>query len=171
MLGIDKLVTSLYRVLDSQATLPATGEPVATFVARTGRLPPVPVQRRPARRTKPRFHWCSYEAFGNPKETQSGLQIRPEWSDCRIRAVLSTQRLGAHAYLAFNGDRHDPDDPKLRFYNYFYEPLAEDHPELAGGGTQIGLDGSPIVEALEEWDRAGTRWICTWRTSSKTSPT
>ena len=53
--------------------------------------------------------------------------------------------------MAFNGDREDPSDSKLRFYKYFFEPLAQDHPALAGGGIQIGLEGAPLVETLEEW--------------------
>ena len=59
--------------------------------------------------------------------------------------------------MAFNGDQ-DPSASKLKFYKYFFEPLAQDHPEFTGGGSQIGLDGAPLVEALEEWDEAGGKW-------------
>ena len=31
------------------------------------------------------------------------------------------------SYVAFNGDRQDPQNEMLRFYKYFYEPLAQDH--------------------------------------------
>ena len=65
--------------------------------------------------------------------------------------------------MAFNGDREDPSDSKLRFYKYFFEPLAQDHPALAGGGIQIGLEGAPLVETLEEWDELSKRWRTLWR--------
>jgi hypothetical protein len=64
--------------------------------------------------------------------------------------------------VAFNGDRTDPTDETLRFYKYFLEPLAQDHPALEGGGVQIGLEGSPLVDQLEEWDLATTRWVTVW---------
>jgi hypothetical protein len=66
------------------------------------------------------------------------------------------------AYVAFNGDRYDPKDSRLRFYKYFYEPLAQDHPALPGGGPQIGVEGSPLVTLLEEWDDGAQRWAPLW---------
>jgi hypothetical protein len=59
---------------------------------------------------------------------------------------LPTSRIKNAAFVAFNGDREDPSNPKLRFYKYFYEPLAQDHGPLRGGGPQIGVDGSPTVD-------------------------
>jgi hypothetical protein len=162
ILDLQQLAASLYRVLDSQAKVASTNERATEFITRTGRLPPVPIQRRPVRRSKPQFHWCSYTAFSDPDLTRTGLQILPEWSDCRVRATLSTRNLVSRAYVAFNGDRWHPDDKKLRFYNYFYEPLAQDHPALLGGGTQIGVEGGPIVETLEQWDEDNGTWRREW---------
>jgi hypothetical protein len=158
IIGIDKLADRLYRALDSRATVHPTGETIKDYVIRTGRLPAVPRQRHPVRRSKPRFHWCSYEAWVSPDATRDALQILPEWSDCRLRATLPTYNLKHSAYVAFNGDRYDPENSKLRFYKYFYEPLAQDHPSLTGGGPQIGVEGSPSVTVLEEWDDDVSRW-------------
>lgn len=158
IIGIHKLADRIYRVLDSRATAYPTREPIKDYVTRTGRLPAVPRQRRPVRRSKPLFHWCSYEAWTSPDETRRALQILPEWSDCRLRVTLPTSHLKRSVYVAFNGDRHDPEDSRLRFYKYFYEPLAQDHLGMQGGGAQLGVEGSPPVSALEEWDDRLQRW-------------
>jgi hypothetical protein len=68
-------------------------------------------------------------------------------------------------YVAFNGDKRDPDNNKLRFYKYYYEPLAQDHPPQGGGGPQIGLEGDPLVDYLEEWDRSLLQWRLIWARS------
>jgi hypothetical protein len=167
IVGIDRLAPQLYRVLSSTATAVPTPEPVVAYVARTGRLPAVPRQRRPVRRSKPRFHWCSYEAWETPETTRVALQILPGWSDCRLRATLPTRSLRRSSYVAFSGDRSDPEDNRLRFYKYFYEPLAQDHSSLSGGGTQIAVDGSPPVDALEQWDDGANCWISVWRRTPK----
>jgi hypothetical protein len=164
IIGIEKLSPQLYRALSSTATASAAAsEPLKTYVARTGKLPRVPKQRQPVRRSKPRFHWCSYDAWRTPTATREALQILEPWSDCRLRATLPTYGLRDSAYVAFSGDRKDPADSKLRFYKYFYEPLAQDHPALPGGGVQIAVDGSPPVEFLEAWDQRSKRWISIWQ--------
>lgn len=162
IIDIHKLADCLYRVLDSKGTVYPTKELIKDYVIRTGRLPAVPRQRHPVRRSKPRFHWCSYEAWADPDTARRALQVLPEWSDCRLRASLPTHNLKRSAYVAFNGDRYDPENSKLRFYKYFYEPLAQDHPILPGGGPQIGVEGSPQVYVLEEWDDRVQRWEPLW---------
>lgn len=158
IINIHKLADCIYRVLDSKATIWKSQELIKDYVLRTGRLPAVPIQKQPVRRSKPMFHWCSYEAWETPDATKEALQILPEWSNCRLRATLPTYDLRYSAYVAFNGDRQDPENSKLRFYKYFYEPLAQDHPGLQGGGPQIGVEGSPLVEVLEEWNDDAQRW-------------
>jgi hypothetical protein len=162
IIGIETIADRLYRVLDSRATAYPTSELISDHIVRTGRLPAVPRQRHPVRRTKPRFHWCSYDCWGSPDETRRALQILPEWSDCRLRALLLTTSVARSAYVAFNGDRNDPEDSRLRFYKYFYEPLAQDHPPYEGGGPQIAVDGAPRVELLEAWDEHAGGWRVAW---------
>ena len=159
IVDIETLAPQLYRVFDSTRTVTRDNkEPLADFIARTGHLPAVPKQRRPVRRTKPNFHWCSYEAWETPQATREALQILPAWSDCRLRATVLTQDVRRSAYVAFNGDQYDPEDRKLRFYRYYYEPLAQDHPELPGDAVQIALEGAPSVRSLELFDEAVGEW-------------
>jgi hypothetical protein len=154
IIGIESVAPQLYRVLDSKRKVYGSNELVKDYIVRTGRLPPVPRQSRPVRRTKPRFHWCTYHQFNDPKSTQQALQILPQWSDCQLRALIPTNRVKRSAFVAFNGDSND----KLCFHQYFYEPLAQDHPPLIGGGPQIGLQGSPVVTGLAQYN--GT--LCCW---------
>src|ERR1700733_9027981 len=138
IVGVDRIAPTLFRVLDSHATVRGTGEPVKQFIARTGRLPGVPRQVRPVRRSKPRFHWCSYTAWESPSATREALQILPKWSDCLLRASIPASHVSRSAFLSFNGDRpillptdesdEDPDPNKkpdkprlLKFVKYFYE--------------------------------------------------
>ena len=93
------------------------------------------------------------------------LQILPEWSDCRLRATLLTTNILQSAYVCFSGDKTDPKKSTHRFYKYFYEPQAQDHPPLLGGGTQIAVDGAPLVETLEQWDKEKSRWLQIWNRS------
>ncbi|WP_298619361.1 hypothetical protein [uncultured Zoogloea sp.] len=159
IVGIETLAPCLYRVLDSTRTVSGENkEPFIDFIARTRSLPAVPKQRRPVRRTKPNFHWCSYDAWATPHATREALQILPTWSDCRLRATVLTEDVRRSAYVAFNGDRHDPEDEKLRFYGYYYEPLAQEHPELPGGSVQIALEGGPRVHRLELFDEGAGVW-------------
>lgn len=166
IVGIETLASQLYRVLDSTRTATREDkEPLVDFIARTGQLPAVPKQRSPVRRTKPNFHRCSYEAWATPQATREALQILPAWSDCRLRATVLTQDVRRSAYVAFNGDRYDPDDRKLRFYGYYYEPLAQDHPELPGGAVQIAVEGAPPVQSLELFDHDTQEWRVVFKRS------
>ncbi|HEV7377904.1 MAG TPA: hypothetical protein VGN95_24700 [Pyrinomonadaceae bacterium] len=162
IINIHKIADRLYRVLDSKSPVfPAKGL-IKGYVMRTDRLPAVPIQLEPVRRSKPQFHWCSYEAWETPDATKDALQILPEWSNCKLRATLPTYALKYSAYVAFNGDRNDPKDSRLGFYKYFYEPLAQDHSSLPGGGPQIGVEGRPLVDVLEEWDDGIQGWERLW---------
>lgn len=185
IIGIDRITPTLFRVLDSHTTVGSPGEPVKQFIARTGRLPGVPRQVRPVRRSKPWFHWCSYSAWESPSATREALQILPEWSDCSLRASIPASHVSRSTFLSFNGDRpilltfdEDPDpnknedpDPnkkrkkprRLKFVKYFYEPVAQDHEPLSGGGLQIGVAGAPHVSVLEEWSEGQHKWNIVWR--------
>jgi hypothetical protein len=169
IIGVAALAPFVYRVLDSNALAYPSQESVKDYICRTGKLPAVPVQTRPVRRSKPRFHWCSYDSWGDPSSTREALQIRVEWSDCRLRARLPTRTITRSAYVAFNGDRQDPQNKNLRFYKYFYEPLAQDHEPLSGGGPQIAVEGGPKVDLLEEWEEERSRWFISWKRSAQVS--
>ena len=173
IVGVDRITPTLFRVLDSQVAVTNPSEPIKQFIARTGRLWAVPRQVRPVRRSKPRFHWCSYSTWESPSATREALQILPEWkSDCSLRASIPAPNVSRSTFLAFNADT-DPDkrrkrgkkDKKpLEFVKYFYEPLAQDHEPLPGGGLQIGVAGAPRVSMLEEWSEAEHKWNIVWRT-------
>jgi hypothetical protein len=162
IVGIDRIAPTLFRVLDSHATVRGTGEPVKQFIARSGRLPGVPREPRPVRRSKPWFHWCSYSAWESPSATRKALQILPGWkSDCSLRVSIPASRVSRSTFLAFNGDT-DPDSGRLKFVGYFYEPVAQDHEPLPGGGLQLGVAGSPRVSVLEEWSKRQHKWKIVW---------
>jgi hypothetical protein len=164
IVGIDKIAPTptLFRVLDSHDTAHRTGEPVKQFIARTGRLPSVPRQVRPVRRSKPRFHWCSYSAWESPAATREALQILPKWTnDCSLRVSIPASHVSRSAFLAFNGDT-DPNVGGLKFVKYFYEPVVQDHEPLTGGGLQIGVTGAPRVSMLEEWSEPQHKWNIVW---------
>lgn len=159
ILGIETVARCLHRVMDSGAIAHGTSELTRAYIQRTGRLPAVPLQSVPVLRSKPLYHWCSYEKWDTPEATRDALQILPEWgNDCRLRATVLTSSVTESAFMAFSGDKYDPSDSNLRFYKYFFEPLAQDHPSLTGGGIQIGLEGAPPVETLELWDDSSKRW-------------
>lgn len=166
ILKIEELAPSLFRILNSKGTVSSTKESLIDYISRTGKLPPVPKQTEPVRRTKPDFHWCSYDKWESPERTRWALQILPSWSDCQLRATIMTAGLKESCYVAFSGDKFDPEsDPKkppLRFYKYFYEPLTQDHPEFEGGGLQIGVEGAPQVQLLELWDLNCEKWKMVW---------
>jgi hypothetical protein len=163
IIGIETIEPYLYRIMDSNALVHGTSESTKTYIQRTGNLPSVPIQTVPVLRSKPIYHWCSYEKWVSPDITRDALQILPEWhNNCQLRATISTANAADSAFVAFNGDREDPSNSNLRFYKYFFEPLAQDHPALGGGGPQVGLDGEPLVETLEEWDEAAKVWTTVW---------
>jgi hypothetical protein len=166
IIGIAALAPFVYRITDSKANAFPCKESVKEYICRTGRLPAVPVQRRPVRRSKPRFHWCSYDSWRDPSSTREALQIREDWSDCRLRARLPTTTIHLSSYVAFNGDRQDPQNENLRFYKYFYEPLALDHGPSSGGGALIAVEGGPKVDLLEEWDDKRSCWVTSWSRSA-----
>lgn len=158
IIGIEDLSDRIYRVLDSQSKVYKTHELIKEYIMRTGCLPSVPRQRHPVRRSKPRYHWCSYSAWLDPESTRDALQILPEWSDCKLRASVLTTKVKRSAYVAFNGDKQDPSNSALRFYKYYYEPHAQDHPPHTGGGTQIAIEGGPLVDVMEQWNEAKQEW-------------
>jgi hypothetical protein len=135
IIGVDQIAPTLYRVFDSRAKVHDGAETVRDLVMRTGRLPVVPRQRRPVRRSKPRMHWCSYTAWESPSATREALQILPKWkSDCSIRASLNASSVAHSTFVAFNGDSDPehtgPDGKELKFVGYFFEPRAQDHEEM-----------------------------------------
>lgn len=159
IIGIENLSDRLFRVFDSNSKVYPTEECMRDFIVRTGRLPSVPRQRRPVRRSKPRYHWCSYNVWNDPESTRDALQILPEWgNDCKLRVSVLTVKVKSSAYVAFNGDKQDPSNSTLKFYKYYYEPHAQDHPPQTGGGTQIALEGEPIVDVMEQWDDSTQKW-------------
>lgn len=163
IVGVDRIAPTLFRVLDSHTAVRSSGEPVRQFIARTGRLPAVPRQVHPVRRSKPLFHWCAYSAWESPSATREALQILPEWkSDCSLRASIPASHVSRSTFLAFNGDS-DPDNGRLKFVGYFYEPVAQDHEALPGGGLQLGVAGAPRVSVLEEWSERKHKWNIVWR--------
>ncbi|HEV7481498.1 MAG TPA: hypothetical protein VGO13_00160 [Solirubrobacterales bacterium] len=168
VIGVDRIAPTLYRVFDSRAKAHGAREKVRDLVIRTGRLPAVPRQARPVRRSKPRLHWCSYAAWDSPDATREALQILPEWnSDCSVRAWIAASSVARSTFVAFNGDS-DPDHTgpngkELRFVGYFYEPKAQDHEAMEGGGLQVGVAGAPRIYLLEEWSESGGDWSVVWR--------
>lgn len=157
IIGLDTIIDKIYRVLDSRACVHGTGEPVLDHVLRTGRLPQAPRQRRPARRSKPRMHWCSYEQYDSPELTRQSLQILESWSDCQLRATIDASRVKRACHVAFNGDRENGDCCR-GFNKYFFEAVVQDHPPMPGGGTQIVVEGAPVVRALERWSEGARAW-------------
>jgi SAM-dependent methyltransferase len=72
-----------------------------------------------------------------------------------MRASIAASHVSHSTFAAFNGDI-DPDHGRLKFFRYFYEPKAQDHHALSGGGMQIGVAGAPRVFVLEEWSESET---------------
>jgi hypothetical protein len=79
-----------------------------------------------------------------------------------MRTSIAASHVSHSTFVAFSGDS-DPDDGRLKFVGYFYEPKAQDHPSLQGGGLQIGVAGTPRVFALEEWSESKGDWNVLWR--------
>jgi hypothetical protein len=163
ILGIEEITSKLYRVMDSKAAVHETGELLRDFIMREGKLPYLEPPARFVLRKKPRIHWCSYECYASPLATRSALQILSTWNtDCKLRATLSTAGLEGTAFVAFNGDSRYSDNTPGAFAGYFVELKAQDHPDLPGGGLQIGVVGGPAVAALEEWTDVENRWTTIW---------
>src|SRR6202035_4656349 len=105
----------------------------------------------------------------NPTASRAALQILKQWnSDCRVRATLPTAGLEGLAFVAYSGvSEYPPDVTNLSkgppaFAGYNVELKVSDHPELAGGGLQIGVVGGPAVSLLEEWRDDENAWIGVW---------
>jgi len=166
--GIRNLAPCLYRVLDSRAMVHGSEERTRDYIMRVGRLPYVERITELVRRSKPRIHWCSYERYETPAATRSALQILDEWgSDCRLRATLPTSARDLEVYVAFSGVMEYPADVinlsgNHAFAGYNVEMVATDHPDLPGGGLQVGAVGSPAVSALELWDDEQGAWQSLW---------
>lgn len=172
VLGIEQITPALYRVVDSNAAAHETGEPLRDFISREGRLPFLPPPPRLVLRQKPVIHWCSYERYDSPSATRSALQILTEYdNDCTLRATLPTAGLDGSVYVAFNGDTKYPDyEPgqSMAFVSYYVEMKTQDHPDLPGGGLQVGVFGSPKVSLLETWIEPENRWSTIWTGSAST---
>jgi len=159
MVGIENITKSVYRALDSKSKIRNSGELVEKYIMRTGKLPCAAPPKDPVLRSKPKFvHWCSYVKLPTPSDIQEGLQILPEWSDCKLRATIHSKNITDNTYMAYNGDRHDPNDKSLGFYGYFFELLTQDHPPLSGGEVQIKVFGEPMVAKLEKWCDKDNCW-------------
>jgi hypothetical protein len=164
ILGIEEIASKLYRVMDSKAKVHGTGEPLRDFIMREGKLPYLESPARLVLRKKPRIYWCSYECYESPLATCSALQILPTWNtDCKLRATFPTAGMEGTAFVAYNGDSRYSDNTPGAFAGYYVEIRTQDHPDLPGGGLQIGVVGSPTVSALEEWIDAQNRWLTIWR--------
>jgi hypothetical protein len=69
-------------------------------------------------------------------------------------------------FVAFNGDTKYADckpGESMGFVGYFVEMKAQDHPDLPGGGLQVGVFGSPKVTELEQWSNSEKGWSTLWR--------
>ena len=167
ILGIAEIAPRLYRVMDSKSIAHETGELLLDFISREGRLPHLPPPRGLVLRVKPRIHWCSYERYKSPAATAAALQILPEYrNDCGLRATLPTAELEGLVFVAFNGDTKYPEHElgeSMGFVGYYVEMKTQDHPDLPGGGLQVGVFGSPKVGELEAWLEAERRWSTIWR--------
>jgi hypothetical protein len=175
ILGISKLATNLYRVFDSRGLVykSATGELVRDYIVRTGMLPLMPIPSSPFLRKKPATYWCSFEKYTSPTASREALQILEKWSsDCKLRATLPTAGLEGLAFVSYSGVTDYPSylvnlsqNPPA-FAGYNVEPVASDHPELPGGGLQIGVVGEPHVSTLEQWSDDRDEWSVIWQSGA-----
>ena len=169
ILGIDTLASNIYRLFDSNAVVYNSAELVRDYIARTGKLPEVPPPASLILRKKAHMYWCSFEHYESPAASRAALQILEKWnSDCKMRATLPTSPLKRLAFVAYSGVSEYPPDVKNlsknppAFAGYNVEVKASDHPELPGGGLQIGVVGEPPVTVLEEWRDDKSAWIEVW---------
>jgi hypothetical protein len=169
IVGIHTLEPNIYRLFDSNAVVYRSTELVRDYIARTGKLP---VMQPPASlilRKKAHMYWCSFERYESPAASRAALQILEKWnSDCKMRATLPTADLENLAFVAYSGVSEYPPHVKNlsknppTFAGYNVELKASDHPELPGGGLQIGVVGEPPVTLLEEWRDDENAWIEVW---------
>ena len=171
IIGIHALHTALYRLFDSKGAVygSLSRELVRDYIVRTGRLPLIPPQPGLVLRQKPRMYWCSVERYDTLAASRAALQILAKWnSDCRLRATIPTIGLEERAFVAYSGVTEYPPDATIApgaghaFAGYNVELKATDHPELPGGGLQVGLVDEPRVSVLEEWRDDQGAWATIW---------
>jgi hypothetical protein len=169
ILGIGTLAPTVYRLFDSNAVAHKSTERVRDYIARTGKLPAMPPPPSLILRKKAHMYWCSFERYESPAASRAALQILEKWnSDCRMRATLPAAALERLAFVAYSGVSEYPPSVKNlsknppAFAGYNVEVKATDHPELPGGGLQIGVVGEPPVTLLEEWSDDKNAWIEVW---------
>lgn len=172
IVDIFTLETNVYRLFDSKLEVykSPTRELVRDYIVRTRSLPLVPPPPSLILRHKPYMYWCSFERYESPTASRIALQILPRWnSDCKMRATLPSTSLEGLAFVSYSGvNEYSPDVINLSknppaFAGYNVEVVASDHPELAGGGLQIGVVGEPSVTLLEEWFDERNEWVEVWR--------
>lgn len=172
IVDIVTLEANVYRLFDSKLEVykSPTRELVRDYIVRTGSLPWVPPAPNLILRHKPYMYWCSFERYESPTASRIALQILPRWnSDCKMRATLPSASLEGLAFVSYSGvNEYPPEMINLSknppaFAGYNVEVVASDHPELAGGGLQIGVVGEPSVTLLEEWFDERNEWIEVWR--------
>lgn len=176
VMEIEYITPFLYRVFHSEAKVHGTNDKTKDYIMRNGKLPNFSPPPGLILRAKPKMYWCSYDRYESPSQSRSALQILDEWgSDCKLRATLPTSCPEIACYVAFSGVTKYPPDVINRsgneaFAGYNVEIKATDHPELTGGGLQIGVVGEPRVSALEEWSDAENRWITVWTSRTPGTP-
>lgn len=166
IVGIRTLEPSVYRLFDSNAVVYKSTELVRDYIVRTGKLPMMQPPVNLILRKKAHMYWCSFGRYESPTASRAALQILEKWnSDCQMRATLPTAELERLAFVAYSGVSEYP--PHLKnlsknppvFAGYNVELKVSDHPELPGGGLQIGVVGEPPVTLLEEWRNDENAWI------------
>jgi hypothetical protein len=169
IVGIHTLEPKIYRLFDSNAIVYGDKELVRDYIARTGKLPVMPPPASLILRKKAHMYWCSFERYESPAASRAALQILEKWnSDCKMRATLPTADLDGLAFVAYSGVSEYPPHVKNlsknppAFAGYNVELKVSDHPELPGGGLQIGVVGEPPVTVLEEWRDDENAWTEVW---------
>jgi hypothetical protein len=177
IVGIHKIHPELYRLFDTNAEVrgsPAK-EKVRDYIVRTGKLPRMEPFNGLVLRNKPHIYWCSHERYESPLASRDALQILESWkSDCRMRATLPSSSLNGKVFVAYSGVvEYPPHTVNLSkngdvFAGYNVEVRASDHPELPGGGLQVGVVGEPLVALLEAWSEDRQAWVKIWTNTIET---
>ena len=171
IIGIRHIYSKLYRLFDTNAVVygSAPAESVKDYIIRTGRLPLLAPFPNWILREKSRIYWCSNQEFSSPDVAREALQILTSWkSDCRIRATLPASSLEGLVFVAYSGVYEYPayvtnlSKNGDAFAGYNIEIVASDHPEMTGGGLQVGVVGEPPVARLEQWSDVDSTWTLLW---------